>query len=555
MKIESSDKEIHALLEGCYFQIPRFQRPYSWETEQVNQFWKDLNADTGNEYFIGSMVAYKINKHEYGVVDGQQRLTTITVLLCTIRDLYMKCGDGDRAAGLHELIERKNLSNKKTYVLKTQTSYPYFADVIQRHGVSKVDHEIKQEEELLKNSHTIFVNRLEELVSAAKKKSKKIDLLDKIRDKALALKLIFVVLDNEDDAYVIFETLNTRGKDLSLSDLVKNHIYRHLKDTDDVDEAKLKWDTISDVIFKSSSDLSLDTFIYHFWASRYELVPIKNLFPAIRKKITKGKASQFLNDLLEDVKYYRSIQEPSYNWNKSHKKITEPLGALSLFRISQPLPTILSLVRAFHNKKIKQGKLTSILGDIEKFHFIFTAVTSSRSTGGTLAMYSSYARRIHEARDPNSIGIIVNEFIRKLKEKTPSFDDFSRDFVQIRYTTNNSKQKPLVKYILTKFAKHDGCSFKSDADEQTIEHIYPESKTNKEWTDDIIGLLGNLMLLDSECNEHIGSKDFKAKKAYLVKNNYTLPEKMDQFNDWNINIVRQATERMSDIAYNDIWSL
>ena len=186
----------------------------------------------GEDYFIGSMVVYKKSKQQYGVVDGQQRLTTITILLCVLRDEFAKLGNDDLAKGLHQLIERKDRNNVSEYVLKTETSFPYFQEHIQKFSEPEVETQIHAEESNLKNAHTVFRNLVSSALVAVdtdttipqdKKIEAKINKLTEIRNSVLNLNVIFVTLDNEDDAYVIFETLNTRGKDLALTDLVKNH--------------------------------------------------------------------------------------------------------------------------------------------------------------------------------------------------------------------------------------------------------------------------------------------------------------------------------------------
>jgi len=131
LKIESKDTDIESLLDGSFFHIPRFQRPYSWDAENISEFWDDLVINKGEDYFIGSMVVYKKAKQQFGVVDGQQRLTTITILLCVIRDEFKNLGNDDLAKGLHQLIERKDRNNQSEYVLKTETSFPYFQEHIQ----------------------------------------------------------------------------------------------------------------------------------------------------------------------------------------------------------------------------------------------------------------------------------------------------------------------------------------------------------------------------------------------------------------------------------------
>src|SRR5690606_33814512 len=143
----------------------------------------------------------------------------------------------------------------------------------------------------------------------------------------------------------------------------------------------------------SSSDISSDNFIYHFWASRYEAVPLKKLFPKIKKDITKSTAKDYLDALVSDSKIYRSIHEENFEWTKNESEVSDSLYALQLFKLSQPTPATMSLVRSYKSKIIKYKKLRDALSAIEKFHFVFTAITSSRSSGGISAMYSSFAIR------------------------------------------------------------------------------------------------------------------------------------------------------------------
>ncbi|MGH8729624.1 MAG: DUF262 domain-containing protein, partial [Burkholderiales bacterium] len=104
MKIESTDQDIRTMLSSAYYKIPRFQRPYSWDRENIQEFWDDIVRDNPTDYFIGSMVVYKDGQQRYGVVDGQQRLTTITMLLCVLRNTLADLALTDLAKGMHGLI-------------------------------------------------------------------------------------------------------------------------------------------------------------------------------------------------------------------------------------------------------------------------------------------------------------------------------------------------------------------------------------------------------------------------------------------------------------------
>jgi uncharacterized protein with ParB-like and HNH nuclease domain len=566
MKIESNDTDIESLLDGSYFHIPRFQRPYSWDEENINDFWNDVVATKSNDYFIGSMVVYKKSKQQFGVVDGQQRLTTITIILCVLRDCFKELGCIDYAEGIHQLIERKDRSNKNEYVLKTETSFPYFQEHIQKYDDEPdADFEMRLEEKNLGNAHAQFKKLVGSIllsvdqdasISDSDKRGSKIGKLLEVRESILNLNLIFITLDNEDDAYLIFETLNTRGKDLALTDLVKNLFSKHLKSKGDVDHARLKWDSMLETIHNSSSDISSDNFIYHFWASRYEAIPSKKLFPKIKKEVTKLTAKEYIDNLVSDAKLYRSIHETSYGWNKNEIEVSRSLAAMQLFKLSQPIPATLSLVRAYKDNKIKYAKLRDSLRAIEKFHFLFTAITSSRSSGGISAMYSSFAIKLYVCEDSHEASKEIQELISKLRSKVPSLDEFKVAFKEIVYTSSNSKQKSLVRYILRGFAEYLEYKYPADYDDLTIEHLHPQSKENDEgWSDEYVGSLGNLIFLDQKMNEKLDSKKFHDKKSLLLDAGYDLPIFVKNSHQWTPKEVMEHTESMAETAYNEIWKI
>jgi hypothetical protein len=565
MKIESKDTDVETLLDGSFFHIPRFQRPYSWDDENINDFWEDLVNNKGDDYFIGSMVVYKKAKQLFGVVDGQQRLTTITILLCILRDAFTELDQPDMAEGLHQLIERKDRDNKNEFVLKTETSFPYFQEYIQKHGKPELQVKVHAEELNLQRAHKIFRSLVLQTMSAvdndptianSDKNKEKTARLKEIRDTVLNLNIIFVVLDSEDDAYLIFETLNTRGKDLALSDLVKNHFTKHLKAKGAVDNAKLKWEQILETIHNSSADLSTDMFIYHFWASRYDAVPLKKLFPVLKKRVTKDTAKDSLDNLISDVKIYRSIHEPAYEWVKNEMDASRSLGAMQLFKVSQQTPATLSLVRAYKNGIIKYSKLRDTLSAIEKFHFLFTAITSSRSSGGISAMYSSFARKLFEAKDSQEAANEIGQLVDKLRARRPSLDEFKVAFREVVYTNVNSKQRNLVRYILRKVSEHFGYKYASEYEELTIEHIHPQSMIDVGgWDSFNVGQLGNLMFLDQKANGLLDTKEPKVKVAHLIASGYTVPDELKAIEEWTPELALARTDLIAELAYTRIWSI
>ncbi|QXR34393.1 DUF262 domain-containing HNH endonuclease family protein [Alcaligenes aquatilis] len=566
MKIESQDTDIESLLVGSYFHIPRFQRPYSWDDENINDFWDDVVANRSEDYFIGSMVAFKKEKQHFGVVDGQQRLTTITILLCVIRDYFLELNSVDLAKGIHQLVERKDRSNRNEYVLKTETSFPYFQEHIQKFNEeSELEVNIQEEEKKISNAHELFKKfvgsvlesvEVDASINSNNKNEIKINRLVELRNSVLDLNLIFITLDNEDDAYLIFETLNTRGKDLALTDLVKNHFSKHLNPKSAVDHTKLKWEQMLDTIYNSSSVISSDNFIYHFWSSRYEAVPLKKLFPKIKKEISKLKARDYLNALVSDSKIYRSIHERDFDWSKNEKDVSDSLYALQMFKLSQPTPASMSLVRAYRDNKIKYRKLRDTLSAIEKFHFVFTAITSSRSSGGISAMYSSFAIKLFESKNSQEASEIIQDFVAKLRDKRPSIEEFKVAFKEVIYTNSSSKQKNLIRYILEKFSMHYSYKYPVDFDDLTIEHLSPQKNIGQgDWTEASVGCLGNLIFLDQEVNGGLDTKSFTEKKSILKEKGYSLPEFISDTDEWNPENVFKHAEEMAKVAYLEIWKI
>jgi uncharacterized protein with ParB-like and HNH nuclease domain len=566
MKIESEDIDVENLLAGRFFSIPRFQRPYSWDDENIQDLWDDVMAAKGEDYFIGSMVVYREGKQEFSVVDGQQRLTTITLLLCAIRDAFAGLDEQDLAEGIHQLVERKNRSNKNEYVLRTETSFPFLQEKILKFGEPEIENLPELvEEQALKRASALLVARVHSLLQAVDidasiivddKRETKVERLIGLRESVLNLKIILVKLENEDDAYLIFETLNTRGKDLAVTDLVKNHFTKLLKSKSAVDSVKIKWGEILGTVYESAADITSDAFLYHFWASRHEATPVKKLYSVIKKRVDAKNAKLYLDALVRDVELYRAIHEPSFMWTKNERRVADSLRAIQMFRVVQPTPALLSLVRAYKDGKIKLARLAETVEAIERFHFTFTAITSSRSSGGISGMYSAFGRKLFEAADSNQAGIEIKAFVQKLRERRPSEDEVVLGFRDVIFTNSTTKQKSLVRYILRKFAEKNSFKFTVDWDELTIEHVAPQASIGEnEWTESVVGQLGNLFLLDPKKNGELGDKPFAQKKKILTAGNYSMPLALIEADEWTPAAVRMHTDLMAAAAYSEIWEI
>lgn len=568
MKINCIDKEIKKVFETGYYHVPRFQRPYSWEKEQISEFWNDTIKESEADYFIGSIVVYKKTTDLFGIVDGQQRLTTITMILCALRDFYISEEFMNSAQGVHKLIEKVDLDNKSNFILQTETSYPYFQEHIQKFEEPEIEVEYGQEEINLKNGFeqiTKYIKcEIDDIKANNQIKKDKLkqhiqDKLNEIRDRTLKLKVIYIELDDEDDAYVIFETLNTRGKDLSVGDLVKNYLTKHIKAKNSkVDIPKEKWNTIRSNIDSTAKELDIDTFLLHVWLSKYEYTTTKALFKKLKKTIKPSQAKIFLDNLVADSVTYKNIFDTdTKKWERNELPLKNSLKTLYGFNVTQQTPMVLSVMREYNLGKLKYKYAKEILDSIEHFHYIFTAITSQRSSGGIATMYSTYGRKLSTASDDVARLNVIRELRQKMREKIPTFDEFLAAFRTLKFTNGYTKQKRIIQYTLAKFDSYyntNGVSINYEL--MTLEHILAQNPSAKAVNhDSYVGQIGNLIFVDELTNNALGTKSFTEKKAILTKANIYLDSTIEAATEWTQTEIDARTVEIATKAFNTVFTI
>ena len=473
MKITPKETNVAAVFSSSFLVIPRFQRPYSWDKDNIQDFWEDIFASKQNDYFFGSMVMFRSSESatEAFVVDGQQRLTTVTVFLCVLRDALIGLSENALAKGIQQIIERRDINNKLTFTLISQDPYPFFQDHIQKMGKRELSGPIGDEEGALKDCYDDLTAKVSDHLQG-RKKQVQIKELQKLRDRALAIKVITIDLDNEDDAYYIFETLNTRGKDLGTADLVKNLILRLTKAASGVDSARERWKGIQRTIGHSNFEITMNTFIVHHWISMFEYLPERKVFPSMRRQIVKATVKDYYDSLCEEVRYYRGIFEPNFlNLPKEATEIAQALRVFSIFRLRQAAPFALALLSEFYNKGMSQKNTTKFLKAIENFHMKFTAITSQRGAGGVAKMYSRAARDLRNAPNENAKRKVGQELCDRFKNMQPDEPEFLLGFNEVLYSKEYSSQRMLVRYILERIHQHSSNQQAINYDEMTIEHL------------------------------------------------------------------------------------
>nr|WP_319557080.1 DUF262 domain-containing protein [uncultured Vibrio sp.] len=570
MKIEANDKEVQDIFSSGYFQIPRFQRPYSWGKDEVENFWSDIIGDKTDSYFIGSMVVYQTRKPYFGIVDGQQRLTTITIVLSVIRDAFLKLGEENLAKGVHKFIETPNNDYINEFVLNAETSFPYLQNHIQSfndlNSEIKIDCEVGVEESNLKFAYELLTKKLEQHIPLTQVENPQLEFfahedpilkLKELRDKFLSLKLVFIQLDNEDDAYLIFETLNARGRDLKTSDLVKNLILKTIKNTHStLDSPKEAWNLLVKRFDDISENGVIDTFLLHYWISKHEYTTDKKLFSLIKEYITKdsNNARVLLKDLSENaVSYSKMLSPESSNWTREQYDVQVSLSALNSFKVKQQSSFVLSLLTAYFDRRVSLKQLKTTLKKIEHFHFVFNAITQQRSSGSIATMYSQHAIELSLAKDNDAVQKVLASITRKLSEKLPSYSEFEVKFLELNYLSNRTKSKNIIKYSLCKLLGSQANGLDINHSNLTIEHLIPESRAKKGVGSEIIGSIGNLLLTDASTNGHkLKDKDTSDKIALLEAAGYPLDVNFIKSREWCKPDVEKRAKEVAEFVYTKI---
>nr|WP_269454080.1 DUF262 domain-containing protein [Modestobacter marinus] len=418
-----------------------------------------------------------------------------------------------------------------------------------------------EEEVALSKALDALARRVAEEVD---KRQSPLDWLLELRDRLLGLRVIWIEHSNEDDAYVIFETLNSRGKDLEVVDLLKNHLLNRLRGTGNsaADTSRTKWDKMRNELEASDTRRRVDPnrFILHWWLSQEDYVAERKLFPeGVKKKIkSKAQARTHLDSLVRDAPLYRAVIEPTSRiWPMEEIPARRSLEALAVFGIVQPAPLLLSIMRArTDSTKLGAAQLIKTLQVVERFHFQHTIVSQLRSSGGVSEMYAKAARELHAAgSDQQARADVLKEIRGKLIARRPDREQFILSFEERFFFTNeHTRDSKLVRYVLEAFLRE--ASPATATNDLAIEHIMPQSELRRGAAFETVASLGNLLLVNQALNEKLGSKAFAEKKRILADegSSYDIGGVLD-VEEWTGAQVVMRTRLLAERAYDQIWKL
>jgi uncharacterized protein with ParB-like and HNH nuclease domain len=542
----TSSKTYRQLMgNGLRYEIPKFQRDYTWDTEQWDDLWQDIQSllvEEELEHYMGYLVLQTVNNKEFHIIDGQQRLTTMSLLILAtlkcLKDLSEAGVDAD-----NNLKRKDNLlnsyigyidpvtliSNNKLKLNRNSNNY------YKQHLVLLKDlpiRSINASERHMRDCFNWFFERIKKSFKTGEELAQFID--------SIVDKLFFTVIEVSDqiNAFKVFETLNARGVQLSSSDLLKNYFFSVVDETQAHDSEIEELETIWSIIVGKLGEQKFEDYLRYYWNSEHKSVSKKNLFKAIKSGVvSKEQVFALLRSLNDTVDFYLAIQNPEDDFWRDKPGIKQFIKELKLFQIKQTHSLFLSALKNLTLDKVeKLAKVCSVIS----FRY---NVIGGLNPNAQEEVYNSIALSIHKqgSFDLASFApIYVSDFA------------FENDFFFKEFTSTTRNHK-IVKYIFSKLELFSTRNeIHPESDSYTIEHILPENP-DASWnmfTDEAIKRavyrLGNLTLLEKKLNRDAGNLSYPEKSQLFLQSSVALSKEIpENYETWT---EEKIAARQNDLA-------
>lgn len=544
--------------------IPEYQRGYSWEETQLDDFWIDLieiyQEKTRDEHFLGQVVIHK-NKEDGKryIIDGQQRISTTIILLDILRTKFKEIADStnnndanDDAEDINtKYIGRVSESKKEQYLSMGGVDKEFFINYIQARGPIDYSDRKFEKKRLRPSNYNIFYASkfFEDKVSKfiTKKSPNEYIELNKLYQ-CLINQFILMTVETDDinEAYIIFESLNARGKSLETADLLKNHILRVAQS--DLSSATETWNTIIDNL----DNIDPTKFIRYYWNSTNRFAREKDLFKALRKDI---KTQSDVNTLLANLRFLSkvcaAILHPDDNKDFDLTELNERLIEMQKLDASSYIPVIFAL----RLQNYSEEDINEVLKAIETLvvrNFVVSGLVANKYE----LEFAQIAKSISDKSwSPHNNPPTKDDILKKLYSLMVSDEEFINNFKVF-----NSKKNAVIRYLLRKINNYDISETKivDDSNRVHVEHILPK-KINEDWInfndedhETYLWRLGNLTLLGQEYNNRAKNKGFDKKKEIYKKSEIKMTRDLVSIDDWTTFTIVKRQEDFAEIALK-IW--
>lgn len=570
---EPSRFRIGSFFQENSFLVPMYQRNYSWTNDEITDFWNDLNDiinESRSNHFFGQVVTFKNSDDIQEIIDGQQRITTSALFLAALRDIannmYKEKQDvlsedaGDDLRDIRRTVKKylRGENGNRAALIVEQGNTPGDAtliqDVFNKLTTGHVE-SVKERKDLtepmrnLLNAYVSIKNSIIKKMQTKKTLVEQVGMLQTICDSFVEhFYIVMISSPDQQDAFIIFETLNSRGKDLKASDIIKNHLMYLM--SEDLSTANREWSEISHALKDDSSRIT--RFIRTYWAAKNKLVSEKVLYRSLSDSLkTENEAREFLSDLIELVPLYDVLENPTANKKNAsyfeNKMLNKQINVLDKMHVLLYYPIVLALKKRKYSEQNMAIVVNKVLSVFVRHRTIMNEGTNKLETG-----FADIAQKIY-FNDLSKVEEINKEMDRKLLKN--NFEIETKLQILSKEGGLRGPKKWTLVYLISEI--YDDLFEDTNYYDETFLNdrfkVIQIGNVNDGINEEFINYLGNWTIIEDKSKfdtEDSLENRIKLLKGSKLEANQELAQQLEQ--GWTNETIQERQKRMSDVMLQ-LW--
>ena len=544
---------------GRSYRVPPYQRDYSWSEEHWEDLWNDiadLRSRPEDRHYLGALVVEGKSDREFLVIDGQQRLATLSLLaLAVIAKLGALADHGiDPDANTERGKELRNrfigekdpaslIESSRLYLNETDNAF--YQDYLVQLREPLNPRALPKSNRLLWNCFRYFAGQLDSLEDLRGDGQAIAGLLSE----TVARQILFILItvDDELNAYTVFETLNARGLGLTTTDLLKNYLFSRIRVPADLEVLQRRWRSLVATVDQAR----FPEFLRHHLLCELPKVRSQRLFKLVRDRTkTPDDVFKLIDDLERRAELFAAVSDPHHGYWTDLPGAKEYIRDLDLFRVRQAMPLLFAAWESFSgNDFVRVLKLVSVIS------FRYTVV-SGLNPNALESVYHRAAKAVMEGSAGTPAAVFDH-----LKPIYVDDERTRQNFALLAVNTRGQRKK-LAKYILARLERDAaGRACDPETDPGTIEHILPENPVDaweeafpaERWEASVYRL-GNLTLLEPAANRNVGNSVYTGKLDAYRNSAYALTRQLPEMapERWTPELMDERQRRIAERAVH-LW--
>jgi uncharacterized protein with ParB-like and HNH nuclease domain len=540
--MQAKETKLQDLIEGTkQYVIPLFQRTYSWTFKEWEVLWKDLvelcEMEIPRTHFIGSIVnmptvSVPEGVAKYLLIDGQQRLTTIFILLTLLRNKA-----------------RENKNSRFADEINNTLLVNQYKDGTDHYKLMPTQVDRYTFENLINGKPSEFENQITKAYDFFEKKLNQIELEAEKLKKIITqyFSVVSIVLDIDDNPYLVFESLNAKGRPLTQADLIRNYFFMRIHIEDQEKVYNENW-----LPMQTALSDSLTEFIRHYLMRFGNIIKQSDVYYSLKDNVSITNAIDYLSDLKRFSVYYQRLIYPE---QEPEKRLRKYLERLNRIEVTTAYPLLLNFYSNYADGKIVLDEFVTLLETLE--NYLIRRFVCNIPSNQLNKIFSSIYPQILSKHSDN----IVNGFKMVLQSKGyPKDNEFYLRFRETKLYGGGDRQiktKLILETIEENFAHKEQVLF----DSLTIEHVMPQTlsvqwqtELGTEWEDThdlFLHTIGNLTL--TAYNSELSNDEFQIKKHTLNESHLELNKYFANIQYWNRSEIEQRAEILAKEAIK-LWN-